>query len=159
MVRCQFQDVRHGKRRRRCWSSFQARLVQQCPGHLRTGRTPRQLIASSATIESAKPISWPVTSRPHERGSLTGAAFRSSFHDTTEFSFKREDGRGVGILQKLATRYASQGATSISHQLRHLDAFQPGGNSPQFWGYTVFRCGTSEESSRRQCSKSATATW
>jgi len=34
-------------------------------------------------------------------------------HDTTEFSFRREDGRAVGILQKAATRYASQGCPRL----------------------------------------------
>src|SRR3984885_8928565 len=46
--------------------------------------------------------------------------------DTTEISFKREDGREVSNALR------QPGATSISHQLRHIDAFQPGGYSQWF---------------------------
>lgn len=44
-----------------------------------------------------------------ERFAASGGFPVLVLHDTTELSYRREDGRAVGILKKVATRYASQG--------------------------------------------------
>jgi Transposase DNA-binding/Transposase Tn5 dimerisation domain len=110
VVGCQFQDARHGKRLRQ--------LLEQLSG--KVGSTTPWASQDWANTKAAyrffgnDRISEANILAGHFASTRERFAARSSspilvLHDTTEFSFKREDGRAVGILQKLATRYASQG--------------------------------------------------
>ena len=110
VVGCQFQDARHGKRLRQ--------LLEQLSG--KVGSTTPWASQDWANTKAAyrffgnDRISEANILAGHFASTRERFAARSSspilvLHDTTEFSFKREDGRAVGILQKQATRYASQG--------------------------------------------------
>ena len=110
VVRCNFQDERHGKRLRQ--------LLEQLSG--KVGATTPWACQDWANTKAAyrffgnDRISEANILAGHFASTQERLADSSGFpvlvlHDTTEFSFRREDGRAVGILQKLATRYASQG--------------------------------------------------
>ncbi|MGB6690344.1 MAG: transposase DNA-binding-containing protein [Terracidiphilus sp.] len=110
VVGCEFEDARHGKRLRQ--------LLEQLSG--KVGATTPWASQDWANTKAAYRFFG--NDRISEANILAGhfACTRERFtarhgfpilvlHDTTELSFKRDDGRAVGILQKLATRYASQG--------------------------------------------------
>src|ERR1700712_3625444 len=107
---CQFQDVRHGKR-------F-VTLVAQLSGHI-GGSIPFACQDWAATKAAYRFLS---NARVDEEKILAGhflctrerfAATNDSpllvLHDTTEFSYHRDDPESVGILQKLASPYAHSG--------------------------------------------------
>jgi hypothetical protein len=123
----QFQDARHGRRLRQ--------LLEQLSG--RGGATTPWASQDWANTKAAYRFFG--NDRISEANILAGhfASTRERFaarggfpilvlQDTTEISFKREDGREVSNALR------QPGATSISHQLRHIDAFQPGGYSQWF---------------------------
>ncbi len=102
VVGCHFQDARHGKRLRQ--------LLEQLSG--KVGSTTPWACQDLANTKAAYRLFG--NDRISEANILAGhfastrerSAAKSSFpilvlHDTTEFSFKREDGRAVGILQKI----------------------------------------------------------
>ena len=107
---CQFQDVRHGKR-------F-VTLVAQLLGHI-GGSIPFACQDWAATKAAYRFLS---NARVDEEKILAGhflctrerfAAMKDSsvlvLHDTTEFSYHRDDPEAVGILQRLASPYAHGG--------------------------------------------------
>jgi hypothetical protein len=107
---CQFQDVRHGKR-------F-VTLVAQLSGHI-GGSIPFACQDWAATKAAYRFLS---NARVDEEKILAGhflctrerfAAMKDPpvlvLHDTTEFSYHRDDPEAVGILQRLASPYAHGG--------------------------------------------------
>jgi hypothetical protein len=107
---CQFRDVRHGKR-------F-VTLVAQLSGHI-GGSIPFACQDWAATKAAYRFLS---NARVDEEKILAGhflctrerfAAMKDPpvlvLHDTTEFSYHRDDPEAVGILQRLASPYAHGG--------------------------------------------------
>jgi hypothetical protein len=107
---CQFQDVRHGKR----FVTLLTQLSEQIGGSI-----PFACQVWAATKAAYRFLS---NARVDEEKILAGhflctrerfAAMEDSpvlvLHDTTEFSYHRDDPEAVGILQKLASPYAHGG--------------------------------------------------
>jgi hypothetical protein len=88
-----------------CSVSCQGGSVEAFPLPVRTGRLRRQLIVSFPTRGSMRARYLPVIF------SALGIDLPPQLvlHDTTEFSYHREDPDAIGILQKLASPYASGG--------------------------------------------------
>ena len=126
---CQFQDVRHGKRFRT--------LVEQLSGQI-GGSIPFACQDWAATKAAYRFLSSP---RVDEGKILAGhflctrdrfAATSDSpvlvLHDTTEFSYHRDDPEAIGILQKLAMGYVRGGQPCHLYDLRGADALQSRGD-------------------------------
>jgi hypothetical protein len=141
---CQFQDVRHGKRMRQ--------LLEQLAGNV--GATTPWATQDWANTKAAYRFFG--NGRIHEANILAGhfASTRDRFaatsgfpililHDTTEFSFTREDSRGIGMLKKLAVRYAGQYHTTCGI-LMHSSLVTTGEGLPlglaaiKFWNRNKF---------------------
>lgn len=110
VVGCKFQDVRHGKRLRQLLEQLSGRVGATTPWACQDWANTKAAYRffSNDRISEAQILAGHFAST-QERFAASSGFPVLILHDTTEFSFRREDGRAVGILQKLATRYASQG--------------------------------------------------
>ena len=107
---CAFQDVRHGKRFRTLLDQFSNRIG---------GSIPFACLDWASTKAAYRFLSNNRVSEEHilarhfactrQRFSATPDTPILVLHDTTEFVYGREETEAVGILQKLPTRYVSQG--------------------------------------------------
>lgn len=110
VVGCKFQDVRHGKRLRQLLKQLSGKVGAATPWACQDWANTKAAYRffGNDRISEANILAG------HFRSTRERFADSSGFpvlilHDTTELSYRREDGRAVGILQKLATRCASQG--------------------------------------------------
>jgi hypothetical protein len=110
VVGCEFQDVRHGKRLRQLLEQLSSRVGAATPWACQDWANTKAAYRffGNDRISEANILAGHFAST-RERFVASGGFPVLVLHDTTELSFRREDGRTVGILQKLATRYASQG--------------------------------------------------
>jgi hypothetical protein len=110
VVGCQFQDARHGKRLRQLLEQLSGKVGSTTPWASQDWANTKAAYRffGNDRISEANILAGHFAST-RERFAARNSSPILVLHDTTEFSFKREDGRAVGILQKLATRYASQG--------------------------------------------------
>ena len=110
VVECEFQDVRHGKRLRQ--------LLEQLSGKI--GATTPWACQDWANTKAAYRFFG--NDRISEANILAGhfASTRERFaassgfpvlvlHDTTEFSYRHEDTKSIGILKKISTAYGKKG--------------------------------------------------
>jgi Transposase DNA-binding len=107
---CAFQDVRHGKRFRTLLDQFSERIGGSipfaCQDWAGTKAAYRFLSNERVSEENILAGHFACT---RQRFSATASTPVLVLHDTTEFVYGREETEAVGILQKLPTRYASQG--------------------------------------------------
>ncbi len=110
VVGCEFQDVRHGKRLRQLLEQLSGKVGATTPWACQDWANTKAAYRffGNDRISEANILAGHFASTRERFGASSGFPVLV-LHDTTEFSFRREDGRAVGILQKVATRYASQG--------------------------------------------------
>jgi hypothetical protein len=110
VVRCEFQDVRHGKRLCQLLKQLSGKVGATTPWACQDWANTKAAYRffGNDRISEANILAGHFASTRERFGASSGFSVLV-LHDTTEFSFRREDGRAVGILQKVATRYASQG--------------------------------------------------
>jgi hypothetical protein len=114
VVGCEFQDVRHGKRLRQ--------LLEQLSG--RVGATTPWACQDWANTKAAYRFFG--NDRISEANILTGhfASTRERFasstdspvlilHDTTEFSYRHEDAKPIGILKKIPAGFPKRGRPGL----------------------------------------------
>lgn len=142
VMECEFEDVRHGKRLRE--------LLKQLSG--RVGATTPLACQDWANTKAA--YRFFDNSRVSEGNILaghfaatrvrcesTGGARMLVLHDTTEFSFKREDGEKIGILKRFsgAQPYTSCGILMHSSLAVTCDGLPLGLAAIKFWNREKFR--------------------
>src|SRR5271170_7946632 len=114
VIGCQFQDVRHGKRMRQ--------LLEQLAGNV--GATTPWATQDWANTKAAYRFFG--NERISESNILAGhfACTRERFsanrvfpllvlHDTTEFSYRREDTASIGILKKIPAGHPKRGRPGL----------------------------------------------
>src|SRR3984957_10882659 len=107
---CQFHDARHGKRFR----TLLGQLSDQIGGSIPFARQDWASTKAAYRFLSNERASEEKILAGHffctrERFAATRDALVLVLHDTTEFSYHRKDPEAIGILQKMATKYALSG--------------------------------------------------
>lgn len=107
---CEFQNVRHGKRFRTLLSQLSERIGGSipfaCQDWASTKAACRFLANERVSEENILAGHFACT---HQRSATAAGTRILVLHDTTEFVYGRKETEAVGILQKLPTRYVSQG--------------------------------------------------
>ena len=107
---CQFQDIRHGKRFRVLVDQLSGQMGGSipfaCQDWAETKAAYRFL--SNARVDEGKILAGHFLCT-RERFAATAGGPVLVLHDTTEFSYHRDDPEAIGILKKLATPYANHG--------------------------------------------------
>ena len=107
---CQFQDVRHGKR----FVTLLTQLSEQIGGSIPfacqdwAATKAAYRFLSNGRVDEEKILAGHFLCT-RERFAATNESPILVLHDTTEFSYHRDDPESVGILQKLASPYAKGG--------------------------------------------------
>jgi hypothetical protein len=107
---CQFRDVRHGKR----FVTLLTQLSEQIGGSIPfacqdwAATKAAYRFLSNARVDEEKILAGHFLCT-RERFAATNESTVLVLHDTTEFSYHRDDPESVGILQRLASPYAKDG--------------------------------------------------
>src|ERR1700720_1520369 len=106
---CQFEDVRHGKRLRTLVDQLSGQIGGSIPFACQGGAATKAAyrFLSNARVDEGKILAGHFLCTGNRFAATSDSAVLV-LHDTTEFSYHRDDPEAVGILQKLA-RYASGG--------------------------------------------------
>ena len=107
---CQFQDVRHGKRFRTLVEQLSGQIGGSIPFACQDWAATKAAyrFLSNARVEEGKILAGHFLCT-RDRFAATAGQPVLVLHDTTEFSYHRDDPEAVGILQKLASPYAHGG--------------------------------------------------
>lgn len=107
---CQFQDVRHGRRFRTLLVQLSDRIGGSIPFACQDWAATKAAyrFLSNERVDEEKILAGHFICT-RERFAATIDAPVLVLHDTTEFSYHRDDPEAIGILQKLATPYANKG--------------------------------------------------
>jgi hypothetical protein len=107
---CQFQDVRHGKRFLTLLGQLSGQIGGSIPFACQDWAATKAAyrFLSNARVDEEKILAGHFLCT-RERFAATRDAPVLVLHDTTEFSYHRDDPEAVGILKKLATPYANRG--------------------------------------------------
>ena len=107
---CQFQDVRHGKRFLTLLEQLSGQIGGSIPFACQDWAATKAAyrFLSNARVDEAKILAGHFLCT-RERFAATRDVPVLVLHDTTEFSYHRDDPEVVGILKKLASPYADRG--------------------------------------------------
>ncbi len=107
---CEFQDTRHGKRFRTLLGQLSERIGGSIPFACQDWASTKAAyrFLSNERVSEEKILAGHFGCT-RERFSAAGSAPVLVLHDTTEFSYQREDPEAIGILKKMKTMYASKG--------------------------------------------------
>lgn len=107
---CQFQDVRHGRRFRRLLGHLSERVGGSIPFACQDWASTKAAyrFLSNGRVNEEKILAGHFLCT-RERFTATTDTPVLVLHDTTEFSYHRDDPDAIGKLQRLATPYANRG--------------------------------------------------
>lgn len=107
---CEFHDARHGKRFRTLLEQFSERIGGSIPFACQDWASTKAAyrFLSNERVNEEKILAGHFACT-HERFSAAAGAPVLVLHDTTEFSYQRENPEAIGILKKMKTMYASKG--------------------------------------------------
>ncbi len=107
---CQFQDVRHGRRFRTLLGQLSDRIGGSIPFACQDWASTKAAyrFLSNERVSEGKILAGHFLCT-RERFAATDDLPVLVLHDTTEFSYHRDDPEKIGMLQKLATPYANKG--------------------------------------------------
>ena len=107
---CEFHDARHGKRFRTLLKQFSERIGGSIPFACQDWASTKAAyrFLSNERVNEEKILAGHFACT-HERFSAAAGAPVLVLHDTTEFSYQRENPEAIGILKKMKTMYASKG--------------------------------------------------
>ncbi len=107
---CQFQDVRHGKRFVTLLGQLSGQISGSIPFACQDWATTKAAyrFLSNARVDEEKILAGHFLCTRERVSSMKDCPVLV-LHDTTEFSYNRDDPEAVGILQKLASLYAHGG--------------------------------------------------
>src|SRR5271169_2803234 len=104
---CQFEDLRHGKRFRTLLGQLSGQIGGSIPFACQDWAATKAAyrFLSNARVDEGTILAGHFLCT-RDRFAATSDSPVLVLHDTTEFSYHRDDPEAIGILQKLATRYA-----------------------------------------------------
>ncbi len=144
LMGCKFQDVRHGKRMRQLLEQLAGKVGATTPWASQDWANTKAAYRFFANdrIDEANILAGHFTSTQDRVAAASGFPILI-LHDTTEFSFTREDGRGIGIVKKLAFRYAGRYHTTCgilmhSSLVTTCDGLPLGLGAIKFWNRNRF---------------------
>ena len=107
---CQFQDVRHSKRFRRLLGDLSGQIGGSIPFACQDWAATKAAyrFLSNARVDEEKILAGHFLCT-RERFAVSAGHPVLVLHDTTEFSYHRDDPAAVGILKKLTSPYARGG--------------------------------------------------
>jgi hypothetical protein len=107
---CQFRDIRHGKRFRTLLGHLSEHIGGSIPFACQDWASTKAAyrFLSNGRVDEEKILAGHFLCT-RERFNATTDAPMLVLHDTTEFSYHRDDPEAIGILTKLATPYANHG--------------------------------------------------
>jgi hypothetical protein len=102
VVGCEFEDVRHRKRLRQLLEQFSDRVGSTTPWASQDWANTKAAYRFSANerISEANILAGHFGST-RERFASTGKSLALILHDTTEFSYRHQDAKPIGMLKKI----------------------------------------------------------
>jgi hypothetical protein len=110
MVGCEFEDVRHGKRLRQLLEQLSGRVGATTPWACQDWANTKAAYRffGNDRISEANILAGHFAST-RERFASSSSSSVLVLHDTTEFSYRHEETRSIGVLKKIPAGFPKQG--------------------------------------------------
>jgi hypothetical protein len=108
---CQFQDVRHGKRFRTLLGQLSEQIGGSIPFACQDWAATKAAyrFLSNPRVDEGKILAVHFLCTRQRFAATAADSPVLMLHDTTEFSYQRENPEAIGVLKKMKTMYASKG--------------------------------------------------
>jgi hypothetical protein len=108
---CQFQDVRHGKRFRTLLGQLSEQIGGSIPFACQDWAATKAAyrFLSNPRVDEGKILAGHFLCTRQRFAATAADSPVLMLHDTTEFSYQRENPEAIGVLKKMKTMYASKG--------------------------------------------------